>query len=285
MNTKTFHAVYASILQHKYSINAQQLGDLSEFAWSNLGYWSETDNYVEACCQLADQLAQAVALNANDRLLDLGCGQGASLVYWQQQYHLTHIEAVELQNNAVEKIKIHFTKLKKINQIGGLNAIYAASFLNLQHISFQYKFDVVLCLDAAYHSPLNTFLSSVSSVVNAKGRLGFHYLMLSEKWQNLSWIEKKKYQYLLKAADVDLKHLASRDKYIQSLNDHDFEHVEIIDISQQVLHGFAKYAKTLSNNSKKNALDFFKIKMTAKLCERLYRDDLIHYVQISAVQK
>ena len=173
-------------LQHKYAINAQQLGDDAALPWSNLGYWDDANSsYPEACRQLADQLAQAVHLDANDRLLDLGCGQGASLLHWQQHYQLKDIEAVELQPACVMHIQKHLPHL---------SAIHQQSFLNLEQIPFQRKFDVVLCIDAAYHSNLNLFLDSVASVLNSNGRLGFHYLMLSDKWLKLNSLQQKKYQ-------------------------------------------------------------------------------------------
>lgn len=282
---KIFHMIHNYLIQHKYAINAQQLGDHSECAWSNLGYWADTDHYVDACRHLADHLAQSVKLQACDRLLDLGCGHGASLIYWQQHYQIADLEAVELQQQAVQKIAKHFTTFKESasDTAAAFVAIHAQSFLDLQPTAFTHRFDVVLCLDAAYHSHLDLFLDSVTRVMHAKGRLGFHYLMLSEKWQHLGWLEKQKYRYLLQLADVNLNHLALRTQYIQNLTDHDFEQIQILDISAQVLQGFAKYAATLSNHSRKHRLDFFKIKMTAKLCERLYRDGLIQYVQISAV--
>ena len=83
------------IIGHKYAIDAKRLGDKSEMAWSNLGYWQEqSQNYPLACQMLADQLAQAVQLKKTDRLLDLGCGQGASLLHWLSHYQLEQLAAV-----------------------------------------------------------------------------------------------------------------------------------------------------------------------------------------------
>ena len=98
-------------------LTQKQLGDDAELAWSNLGYWDDTtSSYPDACRQLADQLAQAVHLTSNDRLLDLGCGQGASLLHWQMHYHVQHIEAVEMQSSCVIQIQKHFPELAAIHQ-------------------------------------------------------------------------------------------------------------------------------------------------------------------------
>jgi cyclopropane fatty-acyl-phospholipid synthase-like methyltransferase len=272
---KWLQAIRQKLPQHKYAINAKQLGDNAELAWSNLGYWDDaTSSYPAACRQLADQLAQAVALTSNDHLLDLGCGQGASLLYWHQHYQVQHIEAVELQASCVIQIQKYFPQI---------TAIYPQSFLNLKQIPFKQYFDVVLCIDAAYHSNLNSFLDSAGSVLNLKGRLGFHYLMLSEQWLNLNALQQQKYKWLLKAADVNLEHLMTAPLLEQTLQQHDFNDIEIRDISKAVLHGFANYFQYLQQLPQQSTgLDAFKIRMTAKLCQQLYQDGLVNYVQISA---
>ncbi len=275
---KWLQAIRQKLPQHKYAINAKQLGDDAVLAWSNLGYWDDAlSSYPEACAQLADQLAQAVHLNCRDRLLDLGCGQGASLLYWQQHYRLRHIEAVELQAACVMQIQKHLPDIA---------AIYPQSFLNLKQISFRQHFDVVLCIDAAYHCNLNSLLDSVCSVLNSKGRLGFHYLMLSEQWLHLTALQKQKYKWLLKAADVHLEHLMTASELEQTLQQHDFGDIEIRDLSKAVLRGFASYVQHLQQLPQQGTvMDGLKIRMTAKLCQQLYHDGLVHYVQISANQK
>lgn len=173
---KWLQAIQQKLPKHKYAIDAKMLGDNAECAWTNLGYWDEaTSSYPQACQQLAERLAQAVQLKQHDRILDLGCGQGASLKYWLEHYQIQDLEAVELQQQCVDKIQ------KRLPQI---KAIHCQSFLNLNALLLTQPFDVVLCIDAAYHSDLNLFLNSVVPILNSKGRLGFHTLMLSDTGQS-----------------------------------------------------------------------------------------------------
>lgn len=270
--------------QHKYAINAQLLGDCADLAWSNLGYWRiDTKAYPQACRQLADHLAQNLNLNSNDIVLDLGCGQGASLAHWIQTYKIQNIHAVELQKQCVDKIKKSFPQRIKI---------YPQSFLNLKQIEFKTRFDVVLCIDAAYHSHLNSFLQSVKPVLNSKGRLGFHSLVLSDQFAQLNAWQKLKYRVLLKCADVNLSDLMSQNELEARMHKHGFEQVQIEDLSTQVLQGFARYVASADfeqiqsqvclKAEASHTLDLFKIKMTAKLCRKLYNDGLVRYVQITA---
>lgn len=271
---KWLQAIQNKFPQHKYAINAKLLGDEAECAWTNLGYWDDaSSSYSLACQQLAEHLAQAVQLQSQDRVLDLGCGQGASLKYWLEHYQIQDLEAVELQQNCVNKIQEHIP----------FNTIHCQSFLDLQQIPFKNHFDVVMCIDAAYHSDLNLFLSSANSVLNHKGRLGFHYLMLSE--QAHSFQKKIKYTWLLKAADVNFAHLKKQVQIQQLMQQQGFDTVQIHDISEQVLLGFSDYIAKQSLHVQQRGMDHFKIQMTAKLCRILFRDGVIKYVQISAQKK
>lgn len=271
---KWIQAIQQQFSQHKYAINAKILGDDAPYAWTNLGYWTATtQSYPQACRQLADQLALAVALNSKDRLLDLGCGQGASVLHWQNNYKIQKLSAVDIQLTCIEQLQ---------KNLDSNIQLYCGSFLNLKTQLTHSYFDVVLCIDAAYHSDLNDFLSAVSSVLKPQGRLGFHYLMLSDTWQQRTRLQEKQYQYLLKAADVSLEHLSDHNGYMHCLAQHHFENIQIVDISTSVLQGFSHYIKQLSQHQQAHTLDWIKIKMTAALCQKLYDDGLIRYVQISA---
>ncbi|MCH7335755.1 class I SAM-dependent methyltransferase [Acinetobacter sp. NIPH 2699] len=268
------------VLGHKYAIDAERLGDDSLLAWSNLGYWqaqqhdSQQHHYRLACQSLADQVASSVQLKQSDRVLDLGCGQGASLLHWLNQYQIEQLSTVELQADCIQRIQ------KNLPQVDA----YCQSFLNLKQLHFLNSFDAVICIDAAYHSDLNSFLNSTASVLNSKGRLAFHYLMWSDAWQNCSYLQKQQYRYLLKSADVKWQHLMDEQRLVKTLTQHGFGDIVIQDFSAPVFNGFAQYIETGGIEKKSFDLAQFKIGMTAKLCRKLYHDGLVRYIQISAVK-
>ena len=275
--SKPFKALFP---EHKYAIQSALLGDHATLAWSNLGYWqAEDQDYPSACQALADTLARALNLRSEDHLLDLGCGQGASLQHWHNAYQVQSLTAVELQRACVERISQFSTHQNlRIEQL---------SFLNLNSLQFTDPFDVVVCIDAAYHSSLITFLENIELVLAEQGRLGFHYLMLSEKWNDLSVLQRKKYGWLLKAADVNLNHLMTQQDTVQCLERFGFTQIGIQDFSEEVLHGFSQYVELhlafqLLQKHDASMFDELKIKMTAKLCRKLFEDGLVRYVQIVA---
>lgn len=268
-------ALIEKVIGHKYAIDAQSLGDDSLLAWSNLGYWQgQQHNYPLACQNLADQIAASVQLKSTDRVLDLGCGQGASLLHWLHHYHIEELSAVELQKDCIQTIQ------KELPQV----EIHCGSFLNLKSLHFLNLFDVVLCIDAAYHSELNLFLDSVSSVLNSKGRIAFHYLMWSDDWQHCSYLQKQQYRCLLKAADVTWRQLMNGQQLSQTLAQHGFKDIVIQDFSEPVLNGFAQYIEKRPAQNRYFDFAQLKIGMTAKLCRKFYQDGLVRYVQVSAVK-
>ena len=280
---KLFQAFRQRLPEHKYAINAALLGDTSLLPWSNLGYWQTgQQDYVAACQALADHLAATIHLNSKDKLLDLGCGQGASLLHWQQHYQVQYLAGVELQKTCVTRIQQHLPEL---------NAIYHASFLRLKDIHFPHKFNAVLCLDAAYHNSVPSLLEQIVPVLNSKARIGFHHLVLSERWKTLNSFQKRKYQLLLKSADVNLSDLMPLGALYECLGQFEFIDVQVEDLSESVFAGFARYvqqdlnSKKMVQSVKTSRLDEFKIQMTAKLCRKLFEEGVVRYVQISAKAK
>lgn len=269
-------ALIEKVIGHKYAIDARHLGDDAALAWSNLGFWQDPQqDYALACQSLADQIAASLQLKSTDRVLDLGCGQGASLLHWIQQYQIQQLSAVELQPTCVQRIQKYLPQVQ----------IYCENFLNLKVLPLLNSFDAVLCIDAAYHSDLNSFLNAVSPVLNSKGRVAFHTLMWSENWANCGYLQQQQYRYLLKSADVYWQQLLDQQQLEQTLTQQGFGEIQIQDFSEPVLKGFAQYIE--SRKAEKHGFDFaqFKIEMTAKLCRKLYQDGLVRYIQVSAVKQ
>lgn len=268
-------SVFAS-RAHKYAIDSRYLGDHSSLAWSNLGYWdAQTQDYAQACQQLADHLAQAVQLKAIDQVLDLGCGQGASLQHWQQSYAVTSLSAVELQRSCIAQIQRHLSPCP---------SVYQGDFYQLADLQLAQVFDVVLCIDAAYHAPVERLLNAVRSVLKPQGRLGFHCLIWTDKFAQLNRLQQQRYKYLLKAADINFYDLNTEVQLRQLLQQNCFDQIQIENISTAVLAGFADHVQRLRPPQLKQriAFDYAKIAMTAKLCRHLYQDGVIRYVQVSA---
>ena len=156
--------------------------------------------------------------------------------------------------------------------------------LNLKQFEFKQYFDVVLCIDAAYHSNLNSFLDSIAPLLNSKGRLGFHYLMRANSCQNMTALQEQKHRYLLKAANVAWDAVPNEKMLRATLEQQGFVDIQIEDLSEQVLLGFSQYIQNQQGQKQSRGLANFKIQMTAKLCQQLYQNGYVRYIQIIAIK-
>ncbi len=67
---------------------SERLLNSGDAYWGNLGYWKVGDDYSAACEGLARQLATAVNLNQDSRILDAGFGCGDQLLLWLKDYNI-----------------------------------------------------------------------------------------------------------------------------------------------------------------------------------------------------
>ncbi len=73
---------------------------------------------------------------------------------------------------------------------------------------------------------------------------------LSERWENLNALQRRKYQFLLKSADVNLKDLMTVGALYAFLDRFEFKNIQIQDLSEPGFSGFADYVqKTLNSKA------------------------------------
>lgn len=273
------------ISRHPFAIASALLGDIRPMPWSNLGFWQNTRCYITACEQLAQQVGLAARLKPDDKLLDLGCGKGASLIYWHTAFDIKSITALEIQPDCVQSIRQA--------RLPALEAVYQGSFAQLPLPSphLQQAFDAIVCVDAAYHAQPEQFLTLAHSALQPQGRLAYTTLCKSKQWDHSSASYRQK---LLKILTLKLLHMA----YVPECNllsisqlDHQlqqagFSTIDISLLDQPVLQGFADYMRTHKQRqfgkTSNQRLDWLKIVMTGQLCRFLARHQLIHYVLVSA---
>ena len=68
-----------------------------------------------------------------------------------------------------------------------------------------------------------------------------------------------------------------------ALQQHGLEQIVLEDLSTAVLAGFSQYIVTRTK-TERGGLDQIKIQMTAKLCQRLFEEGIVRYIQLSAVK-
>lgn len=279
-----------AITAFMYAINPSILGDDQALAWTNLGLWSQTKtDYPYAAAQLAKHMGDALQIKSTDHLLDIGCGHGASLVFWHQQYAVQHIAALELQPKCCKKIAAQqLPYLKKIIQ----QSIFFDQNNDEIHSELE-TYDVIISLDLAYHFALSDYLTAIKKWQTSNCRIGFHTLIKTEQFATLSSRQQKRLARLLRCAKVNLDHLLTESQLKKLLDQQHFTQIQCEDLSKDVLQGFAQYieseefkkikrSQTQNSLNLRHKLNVFKIQMTAKLCQILYATQGIAYVQVTA---
>lgn len=275
--------------EQQFAIASHLLGQAANsLSWSNLGYWHNadgyTDSYATACQQLAEQVGLAAQLHADDKVLELACGQGASLAYWPQRFNIRQLYALELQSSLVQHIQQQPPAALQFIAQGRFDQLPLPALLENQ--LRQHAFDAVLCVDAAYHaSSFNSFASIARHCLCPGGRLALSTLTLDARWVNASYWQKQLHMQLLKAADVPMASVLTVEQIQQQLAGLGFGSVQVQPMDDEVLTGFAGFisqrAACLSLQEKLQP-EWLKIAMTWRLCRYLRQHRLVHYSVVSA---
>lgn len=273
------------VSKHRFAIASPLLGDPNVLAWSNLGFWrntlddQNTSDYQRACAQLAQQVGLAAGLKTSDVVLDLGCGQGASLAYWAKQFGVQHLSALEIQPACIARIQAA--------HLPQLDGIYQAPFdqLPLPDHRLKHAFDAVVCVDAAYHAQLADFLAVNMAALKPQGRMAFTTLVKSSRWPQAGWLYQHLTLKLLNMAYVPAQNLQPQHEIIATLQQAGCIDIQLQVLDQEVFSGFAKYIQQLEapkHLAWAAKTDWLKIKLTAQLCHFLAQHGLIHYMLVSA---
>ena len=271
--------------QQQFAIASHLLGQAADdLNWSNLGYWCNTNDYITACQQLAEQVGLAAQLHADDRVLELACGQGASLTYWPQRFNIRQLYVLELQAALVQRIQQQSPAALQLIAQGRFDNLPLAAAL--EHELTRKKFDAVLCVDAAYHaSSLHDFASTARHCLHRGGRLAFTTLTLDNSWFKANYWQKKVHAQLLNAADVPIASLLTTIQLQQQLAELGFANIRVQHMDDEVLTGFASFVSQRAAHlslQEKLQPEWLKIAITARLCRYLRQHGLVHYSLVSA---
>ena len=272
------------VLAKLYQIQPKLLASDNDSAWTNLGLWqSDCENqqqhlpksYVQAAQQLAQQMGQALNLTVHDDVLDVGCGYGASVALWQQNFGVQHIAALELQPSCCQ--------LLNQKKRAYLQDIFQQSIFDAKPEGYQGVYDVVVSIDAAYHYHLSDYLNALDAWLAEEGRIGFHLLIKSDQWDLASSTQQQQIAKKLKWAKVPMEQVLESAEVVEILTNKGYEQIQIEDLTAQVLQGFADYIENKTwSTQEKLSTGFLKIYLTANLCRQLAASGCIHYVQVTA---
>lgn len=132
--------------------------------WMNVGYWIRSENYNDACEDMADKMAEIGDFSDGTTVLDVGCGCGEQDFYWCRKYPFLKVEALDITD-----IHIDIAKKRKDREPCDVNFRVG----NAKELPFANdRFSRVCAMDCAYHFDLREdFLREAFRVLAKGGKL------------------------------------------------------------------------------------------------------------------
>lgn len=204
--------------------------------WGSLGYWSDhSPDYASACQALTRQVSQAAGLQADARVLALGCGAGEELSWLLREARAGQVVGVELDPVAVQSAgQLTAAWGGRVRLVQGDALVMGGADL------LPGSFDQVLCVDAAYHlSPRAALLERAWRWLKPGGRLAYTDLSFEPGtgWWSSLWLHTSARWCGLQSGD-----LLPAAQQAQRLQRAGFVDIEESRLDEAVLGGFARFA-------------------------------------------
>ncbi|MFK7841238.1 MAG: hypothetical protein AB8B54_03145 [Sphingorhabdus sp.] len=257
-------------------------------SWGNLGYWQSATDYSEAGRALAILLGEAAELDSQSVVFDAGFGCGDQLLLWLIHFHVAEVFGANLSRSQTAYAQNSLTESghpKAAFAIvqGDINDpdVWSAALGENQPSH-------ILALDCAYHFPSRlAFFTLADQHLESAGRLALTDFILSDQHDRNSFTHRI-LRWMLKKSHIAETNIVRKDIYLRQLGDAGFKQARLVDISEHVMPGFARYLREThgaSNNGKR--LDWsgrVKYGVTGRFLSWAYHRSLLRYCVITAIK-
>jgi cyclopropane fatty-acyl-phospholipid synthase-like methyltransferase len=147
-----------------------------EKPYANYGFWTRPNMTIdEACDAMTDAVAGAAGLTEGDRVLEVGCGYGASAVYYAGKYRPAAVVGVDITDVRLRSAR-EYVKKRGLEEVIEIR-LGSATALEFPEASF----DRVIGIECAFHFDTRfDFLKEAARVLAPGGGLGLADLILKE---------------------------------------------------------------------------------------------------------
>jgi cyclopropane fatty-acyl-phospholipid synthase-like methyltransferase len=268
--------------------------------WGNLGYWQQGSDYSTACTHLARRLAQAVDLDKNSWVLDVGFGCGDQLLLWMREYQVEFLCGI---NYSVSQTELAQQRLQQAGFKEAANNIHQGNITELdRHLNCHLEphtqnVNRILALDCAYHFPSRKqFIEDSYRILKASKndghlkKIGFTDIVLTNtaSCKALPWRKKIFLNTMLRLSQIPQENIITLQECEQQLQQSGFKQVSSQDISEHVFLPFGYWLVSQEDRIKKSAGKrsvWLKYKVTSAFLAWAYNNEILRYVIISATVK
>ncbi len=272
--------------------------DLAELAlnrdgqsWGNLGYWHTANDYSDACRALAQLLGDQAGLGEQSVLLDAGFGCGDQLLLWLEHFGVARVRGANLSSSQTVYAK---TKLAKVGFKDAAAAIMRGDINDPEVWWLALQGDRpshIVALDCAYHFPSRPdFVGLARQHLAPSGRLALTDFLLADQHNTGSFVHRL-LRWMLRRSHIAEANIVHRDHYRRQLQESGFSDIRIIDVSEHVMPGFARFVRKLRRghsvaDTGKNLgwSGQIKYRVTGRFLEWAYRRSILRYCLITATK-
>ncbi|MEH6661492.1 MAG: class I SAM-dependent methyltransferase [Parasphingorhabdus sp.] len=265
--------------------------DLAELAlnregqsWGNLGYWQRETEYSSACRALALLLGEHAGLDHQSVIFDAGFGCGDQLLLWLEHFRVARVRGVNLSRSQTAYAR---AKLEKSGFPSVATTIVQGDINDPEvwtSASGENKPSHVVALDCAYHFPDRlAFIALAHQHLAPAGRLVLTDFILSDQHRTGSFTHRL-LRWMLKRSHIAEANMVHRDLYLSQLQEAGFGEVRIVDISEHVMPGFARFIRTFRGSGQPGWSGWLKYAVTGRFLQWAYRRSILRYCLISATK-
>lgn len=232
----------ASLLAEKHEKRKLIFGDKP---YANYGYWTKPGMPIdEACDNLTDLVARTAGIGPGDHVLEVGCGCGASAVYYTLQYQpaaVTGVDATEVRleeartfiaaNQLSEKIQV---------ELGDATALRFADA----------AFHRVLAIECAFHfNTRRDFFREAARVLKPGGTLAMTDI-IPKRGVDLTHYRATVHFPAISNGEYDVhENVYDADTYAAHLRTAGFTDLRIEPITEQTMRPFADHLEAVARRT------------------------------------
>ncbi len=244
------------------------LNEPGDTAWGNFGYWNEAEEFPEACADLARIVADAVELEEQDHLLDLGFGMGEQLRLWHAEYGLRQLTGL---NPSRTQVDFAASRLPTADY-----QLHCCGAEEMSTVPLRAPLTKALALDCAYHFPQRgRVFAEIAERLPKGGLFAWTDLYLPDR--ELSLGRRAKLAAICTTSKIPRENLIDLDGYLQMLQQAGLELIDQEDLSDGVLAPFALWWKCSEVQHRLSRRHRLKYDLTAQVVESAAMDDLFRY--------